>query len=68
MRSCCITTLPASEENYWERVSPFLCHFILHPLDGRLEEEFHQILVGTLSADLPQGRDIGRTVFQTDDE
>lgn len=45
-----------------------LGEFGLHARDGCLEKESYKVLVSSFCADLLQGRNIGRTIFEFDDE
>ena len=42
--------------------------FALHPLDGGLEEEGDEMLVGAFGADLFEDGDVSTTILQFDDQ
>ena len=56
------------EEHRRQGVLVLLGEFRLHARDGCLEEEGDKVLVCAFCADLLKGRDIGRTIFEFDDE
>ena len=57
-----------SEEDKGQGILVFLREFVVHAGDGCTEEKGDEVFVGAFSADLLEGRDVGSTVFEADDE
>ena len=58
----------ASEEHHRKGVFPLLLQLVVHPLDGCLEEESHEMLVGSVCANMFERSDIFRTVLHGDNQ
>ena len=56
------------EKHHWQGVLALLGEFGLHARDRGFEEESNQVLIRSICTNLLEGRYIGCTIFEADNE